>query len=65
MFNAKCVVQATSAVSSTFISTAVTLTLNFLKLFNHMTFIPLQFSHLAADSKWQPIYIWNFSTHKI
>lgn len=65
MFNVKNVVQATSAVSSIFISRATTSTLNFLKLFNPMTFIPLQFSHLAVDSNWQHVNIWNCSTHKI
>ena len=30
-----------------------------------MTFIPLQFSHSTADSKWQCINIWNCSAYKI
>lgn len=65
MFSVKNVVQTRNAVSSTFIYTAITSTLNSLKLFNPMTFIPLQFSHFTADSKWQCINIWNCSAYKI
>ena len=65
MFSVKNVAETRNAVSSAFIYTTITSTLNSLKLFNPMTFISLQFCHFTADSKWQCINIWNCSACKI